>query len=52
MCGARRCSHRGDRCLVGARLGRWRERTFGRARCLTLPFSLPLSLWVDPLAHS
>ena len=51
MCGARRLSRRGDRHLVGARFGRWREETFGRAQCLTLRFSLPLSVWVDPLAE-
>jgi len=28
--------------LVGARFGRWREDSFGRARCLTLRYSLPL----------
>jgi len=51
VCGARRLSRRGDRRLVGARFGRWREKTFGRARCLTLRYSLPLSVWVDPLAE-
>jgi len=51
MCSARRFSHRGDCRLVGACFGRWREETFGRrARCLTLRYSLPLSVWwVDPL---
>jgi len=51
VCGARRLSRRGDRRLVGARFGRWREETVGRARCLTLPYSLPLSVWVHPLAE-
>jgi len=51
VCGARRLSRRGDRRLVGARFGRWREDTFGRARSLTLRYSLPLSVWVDPLAE-
>ena len=51
VCGARRLSRRGDRRLVGARFGRWREGTFGRARWLTVRYSLPLSLWVDPLAE-
>jgi len=37
--------------LVGARFGRWREETLARARCLTLRYSLPLSVWVDPLAE-
>jgi len=32
-------------------LGRWREETIGRAWCLTLRYSLPLSVWVDPLAE-
>jgi len=49
VCGARRLSRRGDRRLVGARFGRWREQTFERARCSTLRYSLPLSVWVDPL---
>jgi len=48
VCGARRLSRRGDRRLVGVRFGRWREDTFARARCLTLRYSLPLSVWVDP----
>ena len=51
VCGARRLSRRGDRRLVGVRFGRWREETFGRARWLTLRYSLPLSVWVDPLAE-
>jgi len=38
------------RVRVNPRLGRWREEAFGRARCLTLRYSLPLSVWVDPLA--
>ena len=44
-------SRRGDCRLVGAHFGRWREETFGRARCLTLRYSLPLSVWVDSLAE-
>jgi len=51
VCGPRRLSRRGDRRLVGARFGRWREDTFGRGRCLTLRYSLPLSVWVDSLAE-
>jgi len=35
---------------IGARFGRWREERFGRARCLTLRYSLLLSVWVDPSA--
>jgi len=30
---------------------RWREERFGRARCLTLRYSLLLSVWVDPSAE-
>jgi len=37
--------------LIGARFGRWREEIFGRARCLTLRYSLLLSVWVDPSAE-
>jgi len=51
VCGARRLSRRGDRRLVGARFGRWREETFGQDRCLTLRYSLPLSVWVDPVTE-
>jgi len=36
---------------VGARFGRWREEVFGRARCLSLSYSLLLSVWVDPSAE-
>jgi len=50
-CASRRLSRRGDRRLVGARFGRWREERFGRSRCLTLRYSLPLPVWVDPLAE-
>jgi len=51
VCGARRLSRRGDRRLVGAHYGRWREDTFGRARCVTLRYCLPSSVWVDPLTE-
>ena len=50
VCGPLRLCRRRDRRLVGARFFRWREETVGRARCLTLRYSLPLSVWVDPLA--
>jgi len=51
VCGARHLSRRGDCRLVGARFRRWREETLGWARCLTLRYSLPLSVWVDPLTE-
>ena len=51
VCGSPRlCQHR-ERRLIGARFGRWREKRFGRARCLTLRYSLLLSVWVDPSAE-
>ena len=50
MCGSPRLCRRRER-LIGARFGRWREEGFGRARCLTLRYSLLLSVWVDPSAE-
>ena len=50
MCGSPRLCQRRERRLVGARFGRWREEKFGRARCLTLRYSLLLFVWVDPSA--
>jgi len=32
-------------------VGRWRGERFGRYRCLTLRYSLLLSVWVDPSAE-
>jgi len=32
-------------------VGRWRGEIFGRYRCLTLRYSLLLSVWVDPSAE-
>jgi len=51
VCGSPRLCRRRERRLVGARFGRWREERFGRARCLTLQYSLLLSVWVDPSAE-
>jgi len=53
MCGSPRLCRRRERGLIEARLrfGRWREKRFGRARCLTLRYSLLLSVWVDPSAE-
>ena len=51
MCGSPRLCRRRERSLIGARFGRWREEIFGRARCLTLRYSLLLSVWVDPSAE-
>ena len=51
VCGSPRLCRRRERRLIGARLGRWREEIFGRARCLTLRYSLLLSVWVDPSAE-
>jgi len=51
VCGSPRLCRRRERRLVGARFGRWREERFGRARCLTLRYSLLLSMWVDPSAE-
>jgi len=48
VCGSPRLCRRRERRLIGARFGRWREERFGRARCLTLRYSLLLSVWVDP----
>jgi len=50
VCGAPRLCRRRERRLIGARFGRWREERFGRARCLTLRYSLLLSVWVDSSA--
>jgi len=51
VCGSPRlCRHR-ERRLIGARFGRWRGEIFGRYRCLTLRYSLLLSVWVDPSAE-
>ena len=47
VCGSPRLCRRRERRLIGARFGRWREERFGRARCLTLRYSLLLSVWVD-----
>jgi len=53
VCGSPRLCRRRERRLIGARFSRWREERFGRARCLTLRYSLLLSVWVDPSAgHS
>jgi len=44
--GSPRLCRRRERRLIGARFGRWREERVGRARCLTLRYSLLLSaLW-------
>ena len=51
VCGSPRLYRRRERRLVGARFGRWREEIFGRARCLTLRYSLLLCVWVDPSAE-
>jgi len=51
VCGSPRFCRRCERRLIGARFGRWREERFGRARCLTLRYSLLLSVWVDPSAE-
>jgi len=51
VCGSPRLCRRRERCLIGARFGRWREERFGRARCLTLRYSVLLSVWVDPSAE-
>jgi len=51
VCGSPRLCRRRERRLIGARFGRWREERFGRARCLTLRYSLLLSVWVDPSAE-
>jgi len=42
-----RLCRRRERRLIEARFGRWREEIFGRARCLTLQYSLLLPVWVD-----
>ena len=51
VCGCPRLCRRRERRLIGARFGRWREERFGRTRCLTVRYSLLLSLWVDPSAE-
>jgi len=51
VCGSPRLCRRRERRLIGVRFGRWREERFGRARCLTLRYSLLLSVWVDPSAE-
>jgi len=51
MCGSLRLCRRCERRLIGSRFGRWREEIFGRARCLTLRYTLLLSVWVDPSAE-
>ena len=51
MYGSPRLCRRRERRLIGARFGRWCEERFGRARCLTLRYSLLLSVWVDPSAE-
>jgi len=53
LLGRARCvAPRAERPLIGAaRFGRWREERFGRDRCLTLRYSLLLSVWVDPSAE-
>ena len=50
VCGSPRLCRRREHRLIGARVSRWREERFGRARCLTLRYSLLLSVWVDPSA--
>jgi len=51
VCGSARLCRRRERRLIGARFGRWREERFGRARCLTLRYSVLISVWVDPSAE-
>ena len=51
MCGSPRLCPTTRAPLIGARFGRWRKEIFGRARCLTLRYSLLLSVWVDPSAE-
>jgi len=53
VCGSPRLCRRRERCLIMARFGRgrWRGERFGRYRCLTLRYSLLLSVWVDPSAE-
>ena len=51
MCGSPRLCRRRERRLIGAHFCRWREDRFGRARCLTLRYSLLLSVWADPSAE-
>jgi len=51
VCGPPRLCRRRERRLIGARFGRRRGERFGRARCLTLRYSLLLSVWVDPSAE-
>jgi len=51
VCGSPRLCRRRERCLIIARFGRWRGERFGRYRCLTLRYSLLLSVWVDPSAE-
>ena len=51
VCGSPRLCQRRERRLIGARFGRWHEERFGRARCLTVRYSLLLSVWVDPSAE-
>jgi len=46
MCGFPRFCRRRERRLIGARFGRWRKERFGRARCLTVRYSLLLSVWI------
>jgi len=51
VCGAPRPCERRERRLIGRALAVGVRRDFGGLRCLTLRYSLPLSVWVDPHAE-
>jgi len=54
VCGSPRLCRRRERCLIMARFGRWPlawRQIWAVYRCLTLRYSLLLSVWVDPSAE-
>ena len=51
MCGARRPCKRRERRLTGRALAVGVRKDLGGLRCLTLRYSLLLSVWVDPSAE-
>jgi len=51
VCGAPRPCERRERRLTGRALTVGVRKDLGGLRCLTLRYSLPLSVWVDPHAE-
>jgi len=51
VCGARRPCKRRERRLTGRALAVGVRKDLGGLRCLTLRYSLLLSVWVDPSAE-